>query len=68
MTYYDWRPVEYWWYIYIGWKGYFSYYGRSDDVGLVKPGAFAVLNEDMDANEKLKNDLLKYYKNGLAKY
>ena len=37
-------------------------------MGLVKPGAFAVLNEDMDANEKLKNDLLKYYKNGLAKY
>lgn len=42
--------------------------GREDDVQLIKPEAFIVLNNSADAGEELEAELLEHCKTGLARY
>ena len=42
--------------------------GREDDVQLIKPEAFIVLNNSADAGQELEAELLEHCKTGLARY
>jgi len=42
--------------------------GRADDDGLIKPEAFVVLNDPLEAGDNLADELRNHCKNGLAKY
>lgn len=42
--------------------------GRADDAGLVKPEAYIVLRDDVQASRRLEDDLLAHCKSGLAPY
>ncbi len=42
--------------------------GRADDDGLIKPEAFVVLNDPLEAGDALADELRNHCKSGLAKY
>ncbi len=42
--------------------------GRADDANLVKPAAFVVLRDGVEADEQLSEELMQHCKSGLAKY
>ncbi len=42
--------------------------GRADDANLVKPAAFIVLKDGIEASEQLSEELMQHCKSGLAKY
>ena len=42
--------------------------GRPDEDQLVKPEAYIVLNDPMDAGDELAGELLEHCKTGLARY